>query len=384
MNIHFMQDQKFIDSFIELYSSTHLDTESVFFICLHDTNNDLIYVKDKKVKKICLNVKTWNKIKRTYKKIDNIYLHALSENLYTIISLIPKETKIYWIFYGYEIYQNVLFTRILDNNSENIYPEIYKCKGVLRLLPLKVIKVLLRSREKIRICKLKRILPRIDYFCHWNKIDYEYIKELFPEFTAKYIPFEYNSQSKIVISSQSSGSNKKNTQNNSKKKIMLGHNASIALNHVTILNFLCQFDKNLFEIICPVSYGDLDYKNYLIKYARKHHMTNLVILEKFIPLQNYADFISQIDVLIMNNIRTQGAGNVSLAIKMGKKVYLNPKNTHYTFLKKQGYAVYSIDKLFHSSIDEILSPLEDDQINRNKTVDKETTNDHINMYGNLP
>jgi hypothetical protein len=99
----------------------------------------------------------------------------------------------------------------------------------------------------------------------------------------------------------------------------------------------------------------------LKKYAKKNFPYNFETLEEFIPLEEYRDKISKINVLIMNNIRPQGGGNISLAILEGKKVYLNPLNSHYQLLLNLGIKIYSTDDLFRSSLDEIFIPLNTNQ-----------------------
>lgn len=297
----------------------------------------------------------------------------------------PNAITIGWIYYGVEIYQNVLHTKILDNYSESIYPEVFKKKSVLKIFPTQLIKLLLLMREKIRINNLQKVLQRIDLFCHWNKHDYERIRDMFPMFTAKYIPFGYNySFSELKSMQKTTVSELDSDLRTDKIRIMIGHGASISLNHLTILEFLRKFGESAFDMICPVSYGDMDYKKLLVDYAKTHKIGNLTLLEEFIPFQDYAKFLSTVDILVMNNIRAQGGSNIALAFEMGIKVYMNSLNTHYWYFTELGFKIHSTSDLLTSTLSEIIEPLSLEDKTRNRTLINNLPVMNTAIYVNLP
>lgn len=380
-----MQDEKFVDSFIKQYSITHPDSGTFYYIYLSKTKNKLRHVNSKEVEIIRLNVRTLTKILRKHKNIEHIYFHNFPKNMFSICRHISREFKIYWIFYGIEIYQNVLYTKILDDYSESIYTSIFKKKSFLKILPTKFIKILLQTREKIRIYKLKRILRRIDYFCHWNKYDYDQIKEMFPTFDAQFILFGYNhSFSALELPTKVNDPAPSTISKIGKKLIMLGHGASVSLNHLTVLAYLKHFKNQSFQIVCPVSYGNMKYKEYLIDYAKVNNFENLTFIEKFVTFQDYVNIISNVDVFVMNNIRTQGGSNISLALKLGKKVYMNSQNPHYKYFIELGFVIFSTSDLLQSSLEEILTPLSPDQKESNQTLIQQLPVMTTSIYKNLP
>lgn len=385
MVIHFMKDEKFIDSFVEQYESTHTNEEKIYYIYLRDSNNQLKHVTNKAVEIITLNSKKLKEIISKNKNINSIYFHNFPKNLFSLYRHIPKTIKICWIFYGAEIYQNVLHTNILDENSEVAYVASYKMKRLMRFLPTQIVKLRLLLGEKYRIYKLGKILSRIDFFCHWNKYDYERVKELFPMFHAQFIHFGYNHSFSMLQSQvEEETLSFENDLKTVGKTIMLGHSATASLNHLTILKYLKQFGNQSFRIVCPVSYGDMDYKKIIVQYAKVNKIENLTLLEEFLSFQEYAKLISNIDVLIMNNIRALGGGNISLALKMGKKVYMNPQNTHYKYFMDLGFIIYSISDLFQSSLSEILTPLNLEEKNHNRKLITELPVMSTAIYMNLP
>lgn len=376
-----MRDEKFIDGFIKNYNNSHKDVKNLYYVIIDGKGQTLNHVTSKNVVPIHLNIKTWIKILKN-KEIKNIYLHNFPDHFFAFINFIPKRISLFWIFYGYEIYENVLLLKILDENSRNIYLEASKAKYLLPIFPKKIIESLLIIRERYRIYKLRIILSKIDYFCHWNRLDYEALKKYFPEFKASFMPFSYASSQSWLIQDLINDEKKQSQPN--KNIIMVGNCAKITLNHLTILKHLQQFDQSLFSIICPLNYGDKEYKEFLIEYANKNHLDNFEKLDIFLSLSEYFKFMSKISVLVMNNYRTQGSGNISLALKFGKKVYMNPINTHFTYLKEYGFIVHSVEEFLKSPIEEILTPLTEAQKEQNQNLIRDIQVNGSKRYHNLP
>jgi len=376
-----MEDEKFIDDFINQYSYTNKDVVNVYYIILPKKSNKPKHVRNKEIIPIHLNIFTWHQIKKTHKHIENIFLHNIKDQFFLIIPFLPKEVRLYWIFYGIEIYKNPLLMNILDENSKRIYLELFRARyKYLRLLPINWTKRILINKEKIRKFITGIIINRVDYFCHWNRLDFEIVKQSFPDFKAIFLEFAYDAFNGLPVSNT--------TTDNPKPKpeqitIMIGNCSRLSLNHLTILEYLKQFDQSKFKIICPLSYGDMDYKDFLKDYAQKIYPNNFLALEEILPFQEYYDLLSKIDLLIMNSYRTQGGGNIYIALFMGKKVYMNPKNTYYIYLINSGFFVHSTEKFLQSSLEEILTPLNNQQVNHNRFLIREYIKNETG-YQNLP
>jgi len=385
MNIHIMDDEKFIDAFIFHYSKTHKGNTSKYFVIPNKESNKLIHVKNREVIPFKINKKSLNNIFKENTDIENVFLHNFSKNLFYLIGAIPKNIKIYWIFYGIEIFQNPLTFQLLDEESKKIYPKIYQSKRLLRFFPLGIIRTLLLFREKIRIAQLHKILSRIDYFCHWNKLDFDYLKGIFSELKADFIQFGYGSTIREENLDDNINEDYENILNKQTlKTIMVGNNSSITLNHISILKYLKRFTSESFIITCPLNYGDMDYKKILINYGENYFPINFRAIEDFIPFKIYQKEISNINVLVMNSIRTQGGGNISMALLSGKKVYMNPQNTHFQMLIKMGITVYSTEDLLKSSLDEIFSPLKAEQRKDNIILTQKFLEQTTEGYLHLP
>ena len=374
MNIHIMNDYVFINSFLEKYLKSHLETNNKFYVIRKYSDEKLMNIKSRLVIPIVLNKSTMKEILSENKNIEYVYFHNFPPNIYTLLQIIPNNMKIIWIFHGTEIYKYMLSSNILDDHSLSVYAKIYNKRKILRLIPDSLKKYFWLFYEKLKLILFKRVLKRIDYFYHWNKLDYFYIKSRFTEFNAQFVCFGYNSNWNKVLLSKKIPSNKKIFDKEShelEQKIMIGHCSTITLNHISVLNYLSKYNNHNFQIICPLSYGNNNYKIFLIKYAKEKSLKYFNPIENFIPYEDYKKVISSVSILVMNNIRSQGAGNIHIALAEGKKVYMNPDNTHYQMLIDMGFYVYSMEEFFSSSIEKILEPINDDyaSINQEKLQD---------------
>jgi hypothetical protein len=385
MNIHIMHDDKFINSFIEKYLKFHPPNENIFYIIQKSFNKQLDHVNNPKAVIIILNKKTFKKLFQGNFNIENIFFHNFPLNIFSLIDLIPIQVKIHWIFYGVEIFMTPISLKILDKESLSIYPKIYKTNKFLKLIPDKIFYLLLVFKEKFLILRLQKVLKKIDYFYHWNKLDYLYIKTKFKGFNSEFKYFGYNTNYNRELSENSNKS--KNSivlKKTNKKSIMIGNNSSISLNHISIINYLSLFSLSDFKVILPLNYGNKRYKKFLIKYSRNLLGDKLLVIENFFPYFEYRKLISSIDVLIMNNIRPQGAGNIHIALHEGIKIYMNPLNTHYKFLCNHEIVINSIEELYTSSINDILCPLDYRIVESNKQKRIELDKKVFDWYKDIP
>lgn len=89
MIIHFMQDEKFIDSFIDQYLATHPNSETKFYIYLSKTIKSLKHVKNKEIIAINLTVRTLSEILRKHESVSHVYFHNFPKNMLSICQHIP-------------------------------------------------------------------------------------------------------------------------------------------------------------------------------------------------------------------------------------------------------------------------------------------------------
>lgn len=137
-------------------------------------------------------------------------------------------------------------------------------------------------------------------------------------------------------------------------RIMVGHSASINNNHSSIFEMLRTKHNQDFYVICPLSYGDLTYRESVIAEGFS------IFGDYFLPIldhmnrTDYQKLIGTIDVLIFDSPRQQGIGNLTLAIRSLKKIYMRPEATPYQWFIDSGVLLSSVYDLPKADLEEIL------------------------------
>ncbi|MDY2984829.1 MAG: TDP-N-acetylfucosamine:lipid II N-acetylfucosaminyltransferase [Synergistes jonesii] len=147
------------------------------------------------------------------------------------------------------------------------------------------------------------------------------------------------------------------------KSIQVGHNAFPFNKHGEILTQLERFKKEKIKITLPLSYGN-DYGDTSTVYVkniegliRNLSMTNICrILTKLMPKSQYFEFLSAVDVAILNADRQNALGNILPLLYMGKKIYLSEHNPLYKFFRDEGFEIHNTDELQSSSYGDFIEP----------------------------
>ncbi len=176
------------------------------------------------------------------------------------------------------------------------------------------------------------------------KGDYEYVKEHY-QTKAAYINCRYPVPTDFeLLKSLRSEKSDKDFVN-----IQLGNSANPTNNLEEIIYYFGQSDNvSNYRFYCLLSYGDQRYAEKICKLGHE------VLGESFKPVKNYmnrieyANYISTIDVLIMNHQRQQGLGNILSFLFLGKKVYIRGDNSLYPFFEENGIKIYNTLDLFKS------------------------------------
>lgn len=128
--------------------------------------------------------------------------------------------------------------------------------------------------------------------------------------------------------------------------VFLGNSAHPSNDHLELLEALKKIDSQRLNIYCPLAYGpDQGYIDHVINTGKAYFGSRFYYFLKRQPPDEYLNFLSGMDVAIMNHKRKQGWGTINILLFLGKKVYIREESTSYSFLKKSGVAVYSTNWL---------------------------------------
>lgn len=122
--------------------------------------------------------------------------------------------------------------------------------------------------------------------------------------------------------------------------IQIGNSADPDNEHFEILQMLERHKNDDIRIYAPLSYGDPNHGHRVSDAGTRIFGEKFVALKSFMPLDEYLDFLSKIDIAIFNHRRQQAVGNIVALLGMGKKVYLRSDVTTWGLLEKSGARAY--------------------------------------------
>lgn len=112
----------------------------------------------------------------------------------------------------------------------------------------------------------------------------------------------------------------------SKKKnyiaVQIGNSATKTNAHISILKKIEKYKDENIKIFVPLSYGDKEYANKVIKIGREMFGEKFVAITEFMDICAYHLFMQSIDIAIFGMRRQQALGNIEALLCYGKKVYL--------------------------------------------------------------
>lgn len=366
-----MNDPKFLLPVLKSFDlDDRIEYKSLLFLhnkksqCKISDVEDLEIIRDKKVLKSRL-------AKDDY---DVVYFFSMVDVWWKILDYIPKNKKIIWWAWGYDLY---------DVQARGLKPLIklplYKT-NTLKLLH----HTLWGLKESVRTKLLeytlglyygalrKHRMYRIDYIQPVFSLEYDYIKELnLSNFKA--LPF--------YILQQIQKTDFMLSQRNPNGSIILGHSAQITGNHLDVFTDIKKYIPIGREIVVPLNYGMMDYADIVKKVlVIQGELMNIRVLDKFLPLEAYHELLKNCSYAIYGAIRQQAMGNISWAIRQGIKVFLYKDSLIYKHLKNCGIIVYAIEDIDENSFN---TPLTKEELEINMNAKLKELENRAGVYENV-
>lgn len=328
MILHIFPREKFTVSFINFINKNFNKQEHLFFVyganeCYekNDLENDF-NVKSIKEQKISF-------LKSIYTS-DKIILHSLliSRKLLLFLAIQPfLLKKCNWVIWGGDLYHYKYRKRTF---KENLYEYV----------------------RKLVIGKVGRLVSHI-------KGDYELAKEWYGAKGKYCYSFMYLSN----VYKEYDISNMK--EDKDCLVVQVGNSADITNDHIQIFLKLEKYKNENIEIICPISYGNIKYRDKVIEEGKKIFGDKFKPITNFIPFQEYLQMLARVDVAIFNHQRQQAVGNITTLLGLGKKVYIKDDITTWDFCFQHNLKVFNAN----SNIDDLFIKLsENDKLNNIQNV----------------
>ena len=290
------------------------------------------------------------------RQVDTIMMHGLHPLYSRALPLLSANhtRRIFWVFHGYELYYALGekgLWKLIDNESifsieSWISPTRYNY--YLRKL----------IGEKIYYDHLVEALPWIDSFCFWLKEDYELLQRHFPS-NISFRQFQY----KARYRNEEHGTDPIDFDKDV-STIRINHSASKTGNHDTLMHIIAGIDSdNVLRKEVPLSYGSKYMRKDVIKMGRRLFGEQFVPLLDYISFNDYLHTLSKVGVALFGHRRQEAAGNISLLLKLGAKVFLRESSPLLPFYRRKGYHVFSVENDLKSMGD--LRPLTPEQMQHN-------------------
>lgn len=126
--------------------------------------------------------------------------------------------------------------------------------------------------------------------------------------------------------------------------IQVGNSATATNNHIEVFDKLLPFREQDIAIYAPLSYGDDEYAQKVIKQGHALFGDKFKPLTKFMPFEEYLAFLGSIDIAIFNHKRQQAMGNTITLLGLGKTVYLRNDTTQWQFFKDKEIVVGDVEQ----------------------------------------
>ena len=167
--------------------------------------------------------------------------------------------------------------------------------------------------------------------------------------------------------------------------ILIGNSADPANNHFEILEMLSAFTNESISIYCPLSYSsDQDYVGLVIHKGQELFGDKFIPLTQMMATQEYAKFLNNMDIAVMNHYRQQGLGNIMPLLYLGKKVYLRSDISSFPFLSKAGCVIFDTCSMNKSNFASFISITDDDSETNKKAIERMLSPSHYaDLWNNL-
>jgi dTDP-N-acetylfucosamine:lipid II N-acetylfucosaminyltransferase len=321
-NIHIILDDKFIDWAYDIFENVFPE-KNVFVL----PNSDRpLYLKRTKFTRMSSKDVIAEINSGAY---ENLLFHFLSNSGVRIINQVKVKINIVWIGWGSDYYK-----RLSSFESDFYLPLTLKAyRGCFSKQDF----VLRRVKTYFNNLQFNSALKRIHVFSPVIKEDFDYFVNAFNSKTITYRSWNYGFLEEHILPS-------KKDFNLMGDDVLVGNSADFANNHLDIFECL----RNILgdrKVYCPLSYGNAECKNEVLRGGSRIFGSNFIPLVHYMHLDEYFKTISTCSNVIIGALRQNALGNIITMMYFGAKIFLYRSNPVYSFFKRQGANIFTIEEL---------------------------------------
>lgn len=329
--LHITKDDKFFDGVYKSFETDErLENRAVLEV---NQVEGYQYRRIKNVDRIRLVDRADMKAVLRQGEYDAVFFYSLSMHQYDYFRWIPRDRKIIWWCWGFELYENSEGTTPFIP-IRLFQPQTAALRKMLRS-DAHGWKHLLKAHllRHYRDYRRSMIISRIDYFQPVIPLEYQLMRNV-KGFFAKEFYYPRCFRRKVDYSVRHSVDG----------AILLGNSSSETNNHLDVWERVKNNIPYGRRVIIPLNYGYMDYADAICKriISDKH---DLMFLRDFMPRDEYWSLIDGCSFAVFGVMRQQAMGNIFHCLAKGIKVFLYRDSLVYRFLKEWGYAVYAIEDI---------------------------------------
>jgi dTDP-N-acetylfucosamine:lipid II N-acetylfucosaminyltransferase len=137
--------------------------------------------------------------------------------------------------------------------------------------------------------------------------------------------------------------------------VLVGNSGDPSNRHAWVFEALARFRDAGIRVMAPLAYGNPAYVAGVIARGRELFGERFEPLTDFLPPEQYAARIREVDAAIMNHGYQQALGNIIALLLLGRKVYVRSDTTPYRYFNDLGAPVYDTLRLPDLTLEELVA-----------------------------
>lgn len=322
--LHVVVDDKFIDMAIRDFEQAAPGRNE--WVVLNG-RQPFKYIKDARVR--CLDM---DGFARAAARAAGVIFHPLERRHLAALAAVPHHCRVSWIGWGYDYYGLI----------RDAFPE-----GLLMPLTAKLVGQLASHGAAAATLDVaypyprptageQAALARIDIFGSAMFSEFDMVRRCVPGFRARYACWSYGD-------AESDYSFPGAMLDQHAPNILVGNSATATNNHLELFEYLRDHvDLAGRQLIVPLSYGDNAYREAILQVGRAWFGDRFVPMVDFMPRERYVALLRSCGHVMMNHVRQQAFGNLTIAGLLGAKLHVNTHSALYPWLREKGVPVEGI------------------------------------------
>lgn len=121
-----------------------------------------------------------------------------------------------------------------------------------------------------------------------------------------------------------------------------------------MLDILSKFKNEKIKIITILSYGQTQFKQEIINKGCRIFKEKFGWIENSLKPKDFVQHLSENDILVLNQNRQQGGGNIAASAYLGKKIFIKSEITSYKNMLQKGVKIFDTNSIKNLSFDEFI------------------------------